>query len=86
MDATPKEKEKEHETAQPIVIDLGKVRKKKIRELKRGRGRLTEEVQRVVAEVGASLGEAADGKLLVPLIVVYRQKRKKGAGLFPSLF
>lgn len=85
MDATPKEKE--NQTAQPIVIDLGKVKKKKIRQLKRGCGRLTEEVQRVVAEVGASLGEAADGKLLVPLVVVYQQKRKKkGGGLFPSLF
>ncbi len=76
------------EVTQPIVVDLGKARKKRIRQLKRGRGPLVLEVQDVINEVSASLGEEAAGKQLVPIVVLYRRKQRKGyrGGLFPSLF
>jgi hypothetical protein len=73
------------EVTQPIVVDLGKAKKKRIRQLKRGRGPLVLEVQDVVNEVSASLGEEGAGKQLVPIVVLYRRKQRKGyrGGLFP---
>lgn len=65
----------------PLVIDLGKTRRKRIKRLKRGRGKLAREVQQVVAEVSASLGDEAHDKEIIPVVVIYRRKRKKRRGL-----
>lgn len=73
----------------PIVIDLGKEKKKRIKNLKRGRGKLMAEVASVIEEVRASMGAEAGGQQLVPVILIYKQKRKgKKNGrslLFPFL-
>lgn len=73
----------------PIVIDLGKEKKKRIKNLKRGRGRLMAEVAAVLDEVRGNLGEEAGGQQLVPIVLIYKQKRKRGKNgrslLFPFL-
>lgn len=61
-------------TNPPIVIDLGKVKKKRVKALKRGEGKLVSEVQQAVEQVRARLGASAAGKEIVPVVVVYRQK------------
>jgi hypothetical protein len=75
------------EMTQPIVIDLGKERPKKIKALKKGRGKLWDEVLDVLDEVKVGLGEEADGKTLVPVIMIYRKKyarrRARNFPLFP---
>lgn len=76
---------------QPVVIDVGKTRRRNIRKLKRGRGKLYQETQDVLAEVKEGLGAASAGKELLPVIIVYKQKRKKrrrnrGSSLFPFWF
>jgi hypothetical protein len=68
----------------PIVVDLGKTKKKRIKELKEGRGALVTEIQQVVAEARERLGPDAKDKELIPVAVVYRRqapRRKKG--MFP---
>jgi hypothetical protein len=78
----------------PIILDVGKASRKNIRDMSQGCGRLMGDVQDAVSEVTASLGEQADGKQLVPVILVYRKKRRKRrgkrnkafGGLFPALF
>jgi hypothetical protein len=62
----------------PIVVSLGKERRKRIRQLKRGRGKLMDEVAQVVNQVSANFGDRAEGKVLVPVVLVYRQKRRRG--------
>jgi hypothetical protein len=70
----------------PIVIDLGKEKRKRIKDLKRGRGKLLDDVARVLEEVRSTLGEEAGGKQLVPIVVVYRKKSRRGrGGLLPLL-
>jgi hypothetical protein len=75
--------------APPIIIDLGKVKKKKVRQFKEGRGELALEVQQILNETRNNLGSDAAGKELVPIVLVYRQKRgrggrkRDGGGLFP---
>ena len=77
----------------PIIIDLGKEKKKRIRDLKRGRGRLMAEVAAVLNEVRAGIGNDADSKQLVPVVLIFKKKRKGkkwggggGRGIFPFLF
>jgi len=73
------------QTAPPIIIDLGKVKKKKVRQLKEGRGELALEVQQVLADARRDLADGAN-KELVPVILVYQQKRRKGGGGGGGLF
>ena len=68
----------------PIVIDLGRARRRRIRQLKKGTGPLADEVMDVVAQVKAELGPEAAGKEFLPVVVVYRRKRRRRrGGIFP---
>ena len=71
------------EITAPIIIDLGKQRRKRIKQLKKGRGKLWAEVEDVLGEVRDSLGAEVDGKVLVPVILVYGKKDPKGNLTFP---
>ena len=62
------------EMTQPVIIDLGKQRSKLIKELKKGEGELWDEVFEVADEVKEMLGAEADGKVLIPIVMVYREK------------
>ena len=62
------------EMTQPVIIDLGKQRSKSIKELKNGEGELWEEVLEVADEVKEMLGAEAEGKVLIPVIMLYQEK------------
>ena len=51
------------------VVDLGKQKKKKVNELKRGYGNLMEEVRRAVAQATDAQSEA------IPVVVLFEAKR-----------
>ena len=70
-------------SATPIVVDLGKTKRKSIKRLKQGQGKLMEEVDEAVARVKAGLGDDGDDKVLVPVVIVYRRKRKKRRSAWP---
>lgn len=61
----------------PIIVSLGKKKKKAIKRLKRGKGRAMDDVMDVVEQVQVNLGEQAAGKVIVPVVVVYRQKQRR---------
>ncbi|NVJ25489.1 MULTISPECIES: hypothetical protein [Myxococcus] len=65
----------------PVVIDMGKQRRKKLKALKRGQGALMLEVGEALNEVRERLGEEVLGKHLVPVVLIYqRQPKKKRRG------
>jgi len=66
--------EKEIEMTTPVVIDLGKTRSKRIKRLKKGQGRLMDEVIEVLDEVTQELGSELEGKTLVPIVMIYQKK------------
>ena len=74
----------------PIILELGKASRKQIKQMEEGRGRLIGDVHEAMAEVTASMGDQADGKQLVPVVLIYRKKnrrrRNRAGGLFPVLF
>jgi hypothetical protein len=65
----------------PIILDLGKKKKRQLRDLKRGRGRLMDDVEETLEEVRANLGAQAQDKELVPVIMIYKKKSKRRRGL-----
>ena len=73
------------EEAPPILVDLGKISGKVVRQFRQGRGRLVDEVHQILAESRKNLGAETAAKELVPIVLVYQKKRKrrKGGKLFP---
>ena len=68
------------QSATPIIIDLGKKKKKVIKRFKRGRGRVMDEVQQAIEDVRAGMGNEAEGKELIPVVLIYRKKQRRGGG------
>ncbi|MCG2787144.1 MAG: hypothetical protein L6461_18810 [Anaerolineae bacterium] len=76
------------EMTQPVIIDLGRQRARSLRDLKNGEGKLWDEVLDVADEVKEMLGADAEGKVLVPIIMLYQQKSGRlnlGNVIFPLL-
>ena len=65
------------EMTQPIIIDLGKQKSRAIKNLKKGEGRLWDDVLDVVEEVKDMLDTEADGKVLVPIVLIYRERSRR---------
>jgi hypothetical protein len=70
------------EVTAPIIVNLGKKKRKVIKRLKRGKGRAMDEVLDVVDQVQANLGAQAENKILVPVVIIYRQKQRRFRGLW----
>ncbi len=65
----------------PMIVDLGKTKRKKIKALKKGKGDLLLEIDQAVDMASHSLGAEADGKIFVPVVILYKPKSKR-VGLF----
>lgn len=71
----------------PVVLDLGRTRRKLIRALKKGEGELMEEVSAAVEAVRSNLGAEVEGKVLTPVVIIYeRRARRRKAGFLPFAF
>lgn len=75
--ATAEEETVGPEVVTPVVVDLGKVKRKHVKRLKRGEGKLADEVLDVLDEVVAELGDELEGATLVPVVMVYERKPKQ---------
>ena len=72
------------ESKSPIVIDLGKHRRKRIKDLRKGTGRLAEEVNGCLAELRAA-GTVSPNAQTVVVVVRQRRRRNKALkGLVPG--
>ena len=68
-------------TADPVIIKLGKHKRKAIRKLSRGRGRLFCKVLETHARLHAKEGEGGES---APVFVVVKQKKRKNRMRFSS--
>ena len=64
----------------PVIIDLGSQRRRRVRQLRRGRGKLMEEVNSVLAELRTDGSIAASAQ---PVVVIVRQRRRSRSVLWP---
>ena len=62
----------------PVVIDLGKKKKKDVRKLRKGSGKLMSRVATCIQELKANGKIAPTAQ---PIVIVVQQKKKKRAGL-----
>jgi hypothetical protein len=67
----------------PIIVDLGKIGGKKVKQLKKGEGVFLEEVIPAVHQVRTSLGHAATDPTVPFVVVIYERKRNNLKSLFP---
>jgi len=65
-------------TVEATIIKVGKQRKRRIRQLKRGEGRLAQKVDLTLGQVTSMLGEELEGKKVIPVILLYRKKSSRG--------
>lgn len=70
------------EVTAPIIVSLGKKKRKAIKQLKRGKGSVMTEVMDVIDQVQETLGAQAEGKVLVPVVLIYQRKVRRFRGLF----
>jgi len=80
--AGPAQPDPAAEVMAPIILSLGKKKNKAMKQLKRGKGSAMDEVMGVVEQVQANLGDQAAGKLILPVVVIYRKKERRIRGLF----
>jgi hypothetical protein len=69
----------------PVVLDLGKRRRKQVKQLRRGEGKLLDDVNGAVEELRTAGTLQAGAQ---PVIVIVREKKKKSKALkqlFPLL-
>lgn len=63
----------------PVIVDLGSRKKKLIKRLKRGRGKLMGEVALAIEQVRGNLSDGDQGgNQVVPVVLIYKKKKKKG--------
>lgn len=65
----------------PIIVDLGKHRRKRIKSLRKGTGRLMDEVNSCLEELRTTGTLSANAQ---PVVVIVRQKRRRSNGLLPG--
>jgi hypothetical protein len=65
------------EMTSPVIIDLGRQKTKMLNDLKKGEGKLWEEVLEVAEEVKEMLGVEAEGKVFIPIVMLYKQISKR---------
>jgi hypothetical protein len=76
----------EAETLSLTFLSVGKKKKRALKDLKRGRGRLMDEVEQTLEEVRDGLGSSASSKEIVPVIIIFRQKQKRKRREFAGWF
>ena len=69
----------EEQSTTPLVVDLGKRRRKLVRQLLDGQGKLMDEVNQTIQELKTAGTIPASAQ---PVIVVVRQKRKARNWMF----
>jgi Family of unknown function (DUF6200) len=67
----------------PVVLDLGRTKRKLIRALKKGEGELMVEIAAAVEAVRTNLGAEVEGKVLTPVVIIYERRIRRRTGFFP---
>ena len=65
----------------PLIIDLGKQSKKKIKQLEGGEGELASRIEEAVSDAKRALNDPARAANVIPVIVMFEKKPKKRKGI-----
>lgn len=70
------------DAAAPIILDFGKQRRKDVKRLRRGEGKLLDEVRAALDELRTAGAVTSNAQ---PVIIVVQQKRRRTTSFLPSL-
>ncbi len=78
-ETTPEETQESGTISQaaPLVIDLGKKKRKTARKIKKGRGPVLDHIDQAVQYTVESLGDHEGDAIIVPVVLIYERKRKR---------
>ncbi len=62
--------------SEPVIIDIGKTSRGDIKDLIASRGKLLDDVKEAIGQVTKTLGTNAEGKHIIPVVLLYKQKQK----------
>lgn len=68
--------------SEPVILDLGKQSRKQVKRLRRGDGKLMDDINDAIAELRTAGTVGATSQAVV---IVVREKRRKTKSLFPML-
>jgi hypothetical protein len=71
------------------VVDLGEANPGEVRDLKRGRGELIDDIDAALEQVGLMFGSESGDKRILPLVVVVEKKKSaksSAVSMFPIPF
>lgn len=72
------------ESKAPIIIDLGKHRRKRVKDLRKGTGRLADEVNGCLAELRMAGTVSPNAQTVVVIVRERRRRNKSLKGLVPG--
>lgn len=68
----------ESRRALPIhILDLGRARSGDVKDLKKGRGKLLDEITDALVDVQATVDDASGREEIVPVVLIVERKRKR---------
>ncbi len=70
-------------TTHPVVIDLGKVKRRAAKKLKKAEGPLLDDVADAVQGAIEGMGSLPEGAVIVPVVVLFERKPKPSSLVFP---
>lgn len=68
--------------ASPVVIDLGKQRKARVKKLRKGAGALYDDVRTAISSMQETGGLRGDAQVVVVVVSEKKNSKKKKMGLF----
>jgi hypothetical protein len=77
--AAPRNTDQNVPSPPPVIVELGTKSKKAINNLKRGTGRIMDEVEEAIEQVRSRLPDADRNKQILPIVLIYRRKRRRVA-------
>lgn len=76
--APTEEPETQHvEVVTPVVVEMGKLSRKQLKSFKNGEGPLMDDVLDVLEEVAVGMGQEAENRTFVPVVMVFEKQPKK---------
>ncbi len=73
-------------SAPPLITDLGKKKRKRIKQLKKGKGKLMSEINKSIEYVRSELRDSVDDNaVVIPVVLIVEKKRRKFKGLLKGL-
>lgn len=68
------------ERVAPVVVNLGKAKRKRVKQLKRGEGKLMNDVAKALLKIEHEMHDQLAGKTIVPIVMIVEREADERMG------